>query len=268
MPALTNTDRVRSLLDRDRAWAAYAIGDLSPEHARHCAWHVSDDESAALVLLYRGFTPPILFAMGDSASLSAAVAELAEPEISLHVQADGLAALAPTYTATSTRPIWRMALTPSSFRADSIAEVTTLDASDLSAVTELYEDGWAHGDGPTFFQQSMLEQGTFRGVREGSAVIAVAGTHLFSSPLGVCTIGNVYTRRDRRRRGLGARVTTAVAQHALANGISTIVLNVAQDNLAARRVYERLGFHRHCEFFEGEARLTKLPRDGSRDGAS
>lgn len=264
MPPLTDTDRVRSLLDRDRAWAAYAIGDLSTEHARHCSWHVSDDESPALVLLYRGFSPAILFAMGETGRLTAVIAELAEPEISLHVQADGLVALSPTYTATSTRPIWRMALTPASFRADSVADVVSLDASDLAAVADLYEDGWAHDEGPTFFHESMLEQGTFRGIREGSAIIAVAGTHLFSSQLGVCTVGNVYTRRDRRRRGLGARVTTAVVQHALAHGVSTIVLNVGQDNSAAQRVYERLGFHRHCEFFEGEARLTIADGDSPR----
>ena len=256
MPLVTDTRRVRSLLDRDRAWSAYAIGDLSPEHARHCSWHVSEGESPALVLLYRGFSPAILFAMGEASDLAALVSEIAEPEISLHVQADGLAALSPIYTAVSARAIWRMAVTASSFRAASVEDVVSLDASDLAAVTDLYEDGWAHGEGPTFFHESMLEQGTFHGIREGSEVIAVAGTHLFSTQLGVCTVGNVYTRRDRRRRGLGARVTTAVVQHALADGVPTIVLNVGHDNLAAQRVYERLGFDRHCEFFEGEARLT------------
>ena len=99
----------------------------------------------------------------------------------------------------------------------------------------------------------MVRQGTFRGVREGAALIAVAGTHLFSRELGICTIGNVYTRRDRRGRGLGARVTSAVVQHAIAQAIPTIVLNVSQGNSGARRVYERLGFHCYCEFFEGEA---------------
>jgi ribosomal protein S18 acetylase RimI-like enzyme len=264
MPRLTDLGRVRSLLDRDRAWSAYAIGDLSLEHARHCSWHVSGGESPALVLLYRGFSPAILFAMGESAGIASVLGEIAEPEVSLHVQADGLAGLSPTYTPVSTRAVWRMAVTPSSFRADSVEDVVSIDASDLAAVTDLYEDGWAHDEGPTFFHESMLEQGTFRGVREGSEVIAVAGTHLFSPPLGVCTVGNVYTRRDRRSRGFGARVTTAVVQHALAQGVSTIVLNVGQDNLPAQRVYERLGFHRHCEFFEGEARLTIADGDSPR----
>ena len=99
----------------------------------------------------------------------------------------------------------------------------------------------------------MLRQGTFRGMREGADLIAVAGTHLFSRDLGVCAIGNVYTRRDRRRQGHGARVTSAVVQHAISHGVPTIVLNVGHGNAGARRVYEQLGFHCHCGFLEGEA---------------
>jgi predicted GNAT family acetyltransferase len=91
-------------------------------------------------------------------------------------------------------------------------------------------------------------------VWEGNHLIAIAGTHLYSPALGVCTIGNVYTRSDRRGGGLAARTTTAVVEQALRDRIPTIVLNVGRGNAAARRVYERLGFHVHCDFVEGEAR--------------
>jgi RimJ/RimL family protein N-acetyltransferase len=36
-------------------------------------------------------------------------------------------------------------------------------------------------------------------------------------------------------------------------GLHTIALNVNQRNAAAIRVYERLGFARHCAFYEGIA---------------
>ena len=68
---------------------------------------------------------------------------------------------------------------------------------------------------------------------------------------GAAAIGNVYVRRDRRGRGLG-RVVTAAVLTGLA-GIETIGLNVRADNSAALRVYESLGFARHCEFYEGLA---------------
>jgi ribosomal protein S18 acetylase RimI-like enzyme len=256
MPRLTDLARVRSLLDSDRGWSAYAIGDLGPDHVHHCTWHASEIGPPALLLLYRGFDQPILFAMGESAAIASLVSEVADPVVSLHVQESGLSALSPRYSTTNPRAMWRMVVGPLSFRTASTADVVSLDASDLAAITKLYSDGWTHDEGPTFFHASMLDRGTFRGIREGADIIAVAGSHLFSPDLGVCTIGNVYTRRDRRGRGLAAAVTSAVVQHALAHGISTIVLNVGQDNMAAQRVYERLGFHRHCQFFEGEAKLA------------
>jgi predicted GNAT family acetyltransferase len=117
----------------------------------------------------------------------------------------------------------------------------------------LYADAREHGEQPSFYKPSMLADGAFRGIWEGSDLVAVAGAHLFSPALGVCTIGNVYTRRDRRRRGLASRTTSAVVRHALAASVPTIVLNVSQANEAARRVYEQLGFHVHCAFVEGDA---------------
>ena len=254
MPPITDLTRVRALLDQDAAWSAYAIGDLDAAHAPHCSWHALPDGSSALLLLYRGFTPPILFAIGDPASVAMLLREIDAPEVSLHVRGDVLAAMSSIYLPTDSRAMWRMAVDASSFRTADADGVVALDESDLPDVTALYEDGHRHGEGPTFFHPFMLRQGSFRGIREGRDLVAIAGTHLFSPELGVCTIGNVYTRRDRRGRRLAARVTSAVVQHAIALAIPTIVLNVGQGNDGARRVYERLGFRTHCEFFEGEAR--------------
>ena len=93
-------------------------------------------------------------------------------------------------------------------------------------------------------------------------MVAAAGTHLLLSRRErVATIGNVYTRRDCRGRGLGRIVMSAVRE-ALA-GIDTIGLNVRVDNRAAIRVYESLGFVRHCPFYEALA--TRSPAEGSRE---
>jgi GNAT superfamily N-acetyltransferase len=254
MPRLSDLSRVRALLDRDRAWAAYAIGDLAPEFVDDCSWHTPADGAPALVMLYAGFDPPILFAMGDGSDLSSLFAELRAPIVSLHVQPEALAALSGTYLARETSAMWRMVVDPASFQPASATDVVALGQSDLAAIQALYDEGRQQGEGPAFFFPWMLEQGTFRGIWEGSDLVAVAGTHLVSRELGICTIGNVYTRRDRRRLGLAARVTTAVVQHALAQAISTIVLNVSQRNERARRVYEAMGFRCYCAFFEGEAR--------------
>jgi ribosomal protein S18 acetylase RimI-like enzyme len=257
MPAITDPDRIRAALDRDRTWSAYAIGDLDPARLPDCSWYAPDDDADTLVLLYRGFTPPILFAIGDPALLSRVFAMLDAPMVSLHLLPEAVDALPPAYIATDTHPMWRMTVSAESFcPVDAYQDVEALDLSDAEAVAELFAHAREGGEEPQFYKPSMLAEGAFRGIREGNDLVAVAGAHLFSPALGVCTIGNVYTRRDRRRRGLAACVTSAVVRSALAASISTIVLNVSQANDAARRVYEQLGFGVHCAFVEGEARLA------------
>lgn len=99
----------------------------------------------------------------------------------------------------------------------------------------------------------MVEHGVYYGVREGDDLIAVAGTHVLSRSESAAGIGNVYTRRDRRKRGLAAATTSAVTSELLRMGIRTIGLKVVQSNSGAARIYERLGFVRHCPFIEGIA---------------
>ena len=253
MPRVNDLTRVRAMLDRDRTWAAYAIGDLAPDLVINCEWHAPADGTPALVMLYRGFDPPIAFAMGDAGALAGLFRELDAPTISLHVQPHALDALTISFAPTFTRQMVRMRLLPPAFRPAEHDDVRPIADGDLAALTALYDDGHARGEGPAFFTPAMVAQGTFQGVWEGDALVAVAGTHLYSPTLGVCTIGNVYTRSDRRGRGLAARVTTAVVARALADRIPTVVLNVGRANTAAQRVYERLGFDVYCEFLEGEA---------------
>jgi ribosomal protein S18 acetylase RimI-like enzyme len=260
MPRTTDLHRIRAALDRDRPWSAYAIGDLDPARLPDCSWYTPASDPDTLVLLYRGFTPPILFATGDPNLLPPVFAELDAPVVSLHLLPEAVAALLPAYTATDTRPMWRMTVSAASFRpAAGDDDVAALDVSHAAAVAALFTDARAGDEEPPFYRPAMLAEGSFRGIWEGADLVAVAGAHLFSAALGVCTIGNVYTRRDRRRRGLAARATSAVVRHALAASIPTIVLNVSQANDAARRVYEQLGFRVHCAFVEGGAAVVPRP---------
>jgi predicted GNAT family acetyltransferase len=100
----------------------------------------------------------------------------------------------------------------------------------------------------------MLQDGVFFGTREAGELVAAAGTHLVACSEGVAAVGNVYTRRDRRGRGLAARTTSAVVGELLRMNVATIALNVSRNNDVAIRVYERLGFLRYCAYYEGLAR--------------
>ncbi|MGE3179480.1 MAG: GNAT family N-acetyltransferase [Vicinamibacterales bacterium] len=252
MPRLTDLGVIRSMLERDRPWSAYALGDLMPGFAEHCEWF-ADEPREAIVLAFHGFDVPIVFGLGTPGRLAPVFAEVDAPRIALHIRREAVAALAPRFVPAEIQPMWRMVLRPERFAPADRSGVERLGPGDVEAVARLYLDGVESGETPDFFFPSMLEQGTFRGIRSGGELIAAAGTHLFAPALGVAAVGNVYTRRDARGRGLGSRVTAAVVQDVLATGVTTVVLNVRHANGGANRVYERIGFERYCEFVEGTA---------------
>jgi ribosomal protein S18 acetylase RimI-like enzyme len=123
--------------------------------------------------------------------------------------------------------------------------------SDVPALRALYADGESSGESPDFFFPSMVADGVFHGIHEDTALVAAAGTHLLAREEGIAAIGNVYTRRDRRRLGLGRLVTSAVVGELA--GVETVGLNVRADNDAAVHLYESLGFARYCQFYEALA---------------
>ena len=253
MPRIADPSVIRNILERDRPWAVYALGDLSPGFAEYCDWFALQAEPPALILLYRRFDPPIFFAMGAPDRVARLIQEIDTPAVSFHVRPDIVAAMRPDYRFADLRPMWRMIVDAETFRPKDLDDASPLSGANIDAITGLYADGHEKGESPDFFDPSMVEQGMFWGVWDGDELVAVAGTHLIAPPYGVCAIGNVYTRRDRRGHGLAARVTSAVVSDAFRRNLRTVVLNVAQRNRAAARVYERLGFRRYCDFAEGLA---------------
>jgi ribosomal protein S18 acetylase RimI-like enzyme len=239
---LTDKNDIRRMLQRDRRWCVYALGDLSPRMFAKCRWFTPD-----LTLVLHDYGTSILFAHGTG-SIREALDHVTWP-VHLQVQPDALAEVARHAAVTNEKQMIRMAWTGGSTRVSD--RVTRLGANDVVAIDRLYADGESAGESPDFFYASMVTDGVFFGVYKGEELIAAAGTHLVSRDEGAAAIGNVYVRRDRRGRGLGRAVTAAVV-HELA-GIETVGLNVRADNDAAIRVYESLGFVRHCEFREALA---------------
>ncbi len=261
-PRLTDLGRVRARLERDRAWSAYALGDLSPAFAPYAEWRATPDDEA-LVLVYREFATPIVFAIGAPVAVQPLLQEIEAPEIALQIQPGVTAMLAPGFDLVATHPMWRMQLERAAFVAPDLAGVERLGRGDADDIRDLYADGDVAGEAPDFFMASMLDAGCFRGIREDGRLVAAAGTHIVAADVGVCAIGNVYTRRDRRGRGYGRLVTAAVVVEALARRIPTVVLNVRHKNVAARRVYERLGFVARTDFVEGVARRVGAGPDAT-----
>jgi ribosomal protein S18 acetylase RimI-like enzyme len=233
---------VRALLDADRAWCAFALADLTPPYAEHSEWHT---DGRSLVLIYRGFAPPLLFVSGDAPALL--LEHLREPEYYFSLRPEALPALrAAGYTTSHETAVVRMVL--QRFVEPDLSGTVRLGPGDLDDLLRLYTGD----DAPPFFSPSMLSHGVFYGIREGGELVAAAGTQVLAREEGVAAVGNVFTRRDRRNCGYSLRVTGAVVREL--SGLPTIVLNVYERNGVAIRVYQRLGFVRHCAYLDGTAR--------------
>ena len=127
------------------------------------------------------------------------------------------------------------------------------DADDLRALYEAsYPGNW--------FVPRMLETGCYYGVRRGSALVSVAGVHVYSRRYKVAALGNVTTRPDVRGQGLAAAATARVCQEMLRAGIEHIGLNVKADNRSAIACYEKLGFERAADYGEYTLELKSCSR--------
>jgi GNAT superfamily N-acetyltransferase len=254
MPRITDRAAIRSLLETDRLWAIYALGDLVPGFFEHCEWSGAPGGAPALALLYRAFDTPVLFTLGEAAAVQRILAEIGpEPRLYLSIRPEILPLIKARYHVSHEQAMWRMVLDPAHFRPEPAEGCVRLGPANREELEQLYADGEATGEVPGFFTPAMLEEGVFFGLREKEGLAAAAGTHLVAPTEGVAAIGNVYTRRDRRGRGFAGRTTSAVVRELLRMDLRTVALNVAQDNAAALRVYERLGFARYCAFYEGVA---------------
>jgi ribosomal protein S18 acetylase RimI-like enzyme len=247
-----NLEAVKAVLRRDRIWSIYAIGDLAPLRLPYAKWFVNA-QGTALVLLYAEFGTPILFACGSEGALGELLAGLDLPQqVYLHLRPEVVPLVEPRFRHVQTKRMVRMALRKAC-PADGNG-VVPLTPDDANAVAALYADGAELGESPDFYFPQMLEDRTFFGVKKDGMLVAAAGTHITNPNESVAAVGNVYTHREWRNRGLGRKVTAAVVHHLQGAGFQTLALNVYHRNAAAIHVYESLGFERYCDFLEGEAR--------------
>jgi GNAT superfamily N-acetyltransferase len=258
MPQLTDKVQIQAILETERPWAAYALADLEPGYCEHAVWFCAAAGIPALALLYRAFALPVLLTVGAARHLRLVLDEVdwtldGPQEVYAVVRPDVFPLLQERYRISHAQAMLRMVLDPRCYRPVVPKGVSRLGPTDLERLQSLYADGEAPGEAPDFFMPAMLEQGVYYGVHEGDRLIAAAGTHVVAPTMSVGALGNVYTRRDRRGRGLASRVTSAVISHLSDMKLATVVLNVRENNRAAIRVYEQLGLQTHCQYYEAIA---------------
>lgn len=244
--ATTNRPLLRSFLEQDRLYAAYAICDLEEHEFSRTRWGLAwaGDEPVALVLEYSGPTPQPLFVMGRLDGIEVVLRDLIRPRVAfVAAPAAVLPAIATAYRVDPGPAMVRMWVDRERFRPYP-ATVQRLLPVEIGDLNRLYQLGFA-----SWLPASTIAEGVYYGLRVNGQLVAAAGTHVISRTARLAVVGNVLTHADFRGRGFATAVTGAVTAELL-RSCDQVVLNVRADNPPALAAYRRLGYADHVRFEE------------------
>jgi ribosomal protein S18 acetylase RimI-like enzyme len=247
--AETTTDRelIRSFLDRDRIYGAYALADLEDRETARSRWGIarSGDEVVSLVLEYGGPSPQPLFIAGRDDGIEAILRDVIKPSIAY------VACLPANQAAVETRyrlepgpQMVRMWVDRSTFQPTVDSAIEVLTPSDAGELNRLYRLGFG-----SWLPPQAIKEGIYRGIRVNGRLVAAAGTHVIGRRARIAVVGNVLTQPEFRGRGYAQAATSAVTSHLL-EFCDHVVLNVRSDNPPALNAYRRLGYAEHVRFEE------------------
>ncbi len=246
---------LRSFLEQDRLFAAYAICDLEEREFGRSRWGVamSQDEVVAVGLEYGGLTPQPLFVIGANDGISAILRDVVRPRAAyLAASAEALPGVARHYRLDPSPPMIRMWVDRARFLPVPAA-VSRLLPVEVGELNRLYQLGFA-----AWLPSSAVAEGVYFGIRSNGELVAAAGTHVISREARLAVVGNVLTHVDYRGRGYAKAVTSAVTAELL-RYCDQVVLNVRSDNPPAIHAYRRLGYMEHCRFEERLVRRIASP---------
>jgi len=240
-------ERILAFLDKDRVWAGYAICDLKPKLFSQCEWYTaySNGEIISLCLYFKGFETPTQITFGNDLGIDKILERIDTPKcVHAHFLPTQKSVLTKHYRFDKPKLMKRMAITKELFKlaTGSASRLTENDLQELETFYAKREE--------TFFLKDMLISGVYYGIRKDSKFVSVAGTHVTSSLYKMACIGNVFTHPFHRGKGYATICTSKVVEELLHNH-KDVILNVDSKNIAALKVYEKLGFREHCTFFEG-----------------
>ncbi len=244
--ATTDKALLRSFLEGDRLYAAYAICDLEEREFARTRWGLAwdHDEPIAVVLEYNGPTPQPLFVMGRQDGIEAVLRDVIRPRLAYVAAPPAVVpALQSWYRVDPGPTMVRMWVDHARFRPYP-ASVQRLLPVEIGDLNRLYQLGFA-----SWLPPSTVAEGVYYGMRVNGLLVAAAGTHVVSRGARLAVVGNVLTQVDFRGRGFATAVTGAVTAELL-RSCDQVVLNVRADNPPALNAYRRLGFMEHLRFEE------------------
>ncbi|UCC44024.1 MAG: GNAT family N-acetyltransferase [Candidatus Zixiibacteriota bacterium] len=244
--------RLNEHFHKDPVLFSYHIGDLDDFYFPHCQWGAVYSEAQAIddaVLVYTGLTTPAVLAFGLTdrfEELLADMIDLLPPAFYSHYQAEYMSIFSRRYRERRLGTHIKMRL--ESFKPVPVRptyDMRPLDHGDEKQLSELYACAYPGN----YFHPRMLTTGKYFGVLESGRILAVSGVHVCSDEYRIAVLGNIATHPDFRGQGLATVLSSHLVAELVDEG-KLVCLNVKEDNAAAIRCYEKLGFRKVHEYEE------------------
>jgi RimJ/RimL family protein N-acetyltransferase len=258
---VTDAAQVRGLIEPQRLFTAYALGQLGPELLPLVdCWQARalDGVGTAVAVFSRGGLGNSLLALGEPEPLAGILALHPGPRRNyVTCETRHLDAMRTRFRLTSERTMLRMAVVRDRYIAPAPpslgVEVRRMHADDARYVNRLYNTEGT----PTYYSGAQIEAGCYFGVLVDLRLVAVAGTHVVSPEEGIAVVGNVFTHPHWRNHGY-ARLATGYTTAWLLDRCRDVVLTVDPENVPAVRAYERLGYTPACRMIEAAVSRREL----------
>lgn len=255
---ITDKALLREHFRQDVGLYGYALGDLVDT-----MWAISTftgvlrgDTLSAVSLLWTGVHPPVMLAFGNIIDAAVLFEHCQSGELFYMLPEDLLQPFRHIFQTPGNIDLWRMMVEKRTFTPPPQSKkIRRLNGDDAQSLQQLYRKGQG-GPRPEEIEAmtpQRIEQGLFFALEDAGEMISVAATHVFAPEENVGAVGYVYTAPQHRGKGFAKQTTAAVTAALFANGVGQVILNVAKANLPAIRVYEQLGYKKHCSIVEGPA---------------
>ena len=245
---------LRELLAPQRAYAAYALGQLQPYLFARSEWFLSRGAGGEALLAHsHGGLGNALFTLGAVDALEALLQLHPGPRHTfLTCQVHQLDTLLRHFSLSERQSMARLQVDRETFHAIE-GPVALLGGRNVHEINRLYRtDGT-----PAFYTAANIEDAVYYGTYEDGRLVAVAGTHVVAEADGIAVIGNVFTHPAYRNQGRATLVTSAVTRELLGT-CRQVVLSVDPRNRPAVRAYDRLGYREVGRLIEGAAVRRRL----------
>ncbi len=241
---LTSKSELTEFLSKDPGRGVYFIGDLDDRYFADCRWWGwlwPSGDMASLALLFRDST---LLTLGLPEGVEDILRECS-PAWPAHLHAhyfpEHADAVKSHYSLAKEKIFLRMVMTRGALGAplceSQYARISPLTREHEPAIRDLLQD---YPD--NYFMIDDLKSGWYFGIFEDETLEAMSGVHVASDSFKVAALGNIVTRSSKRSMGYSTLCTEYLVRR-LFDCVELVALNVEANNVAAVKLYKKLGFH-------------------------